>query len=53
MLRYTLGQIRAFLAAIDRRDRAALVQEAIAARYAEHADGKAFDGFVERLQPDG
>jgi hypothetical protein len=50
---YTLAQIRAFLAAIDRRERADAARDAITARYAEHADGKTFEGFVDRLRPDG
>ena len=50
--RYTLGQIRAFMGAIDRREKAALAQAAIAARYAEHTAGTEFERFVEGLRSD-
>lgn len=46
---YTLGQIRAFDAAAQRQRNAALADEAVAARYAEHAENKNFEGFVDRL----
>lgn len=51
--RYTLAQIEGFLGAIDRRECAAAAQAAIAARFAAHADGKDFGGFVNRLLPAG
>jgi len=46
---YTLGQVRAFLGAIERHNADRRIGEAVAARMAQ-ADGKAFKGYIKTLE---
>jgi hypothetical protein len=46
---YTLGQVRAFLRAIERLTSERRYGEAMAARMAQ-ADGKAFKGYIKTLE---
>lgn len=46
---YTLAQVRAFLAAIERRQREERLGDAYAARMAQ-ADGKAWKSYVKTLE---
>lgn len=48
----TLSQVRAFLAAAERRERDRRIGDAIAARMAQ-ADGKAWKGYIKGLKRGG
>lgn len=49
---YTLAQVRAFMAAIERQERDQRLGDAIAARMAQ-ADGKAWKAYVKGLRRGG